>query len=81
MDNHRTLPPLNRIPRPASIRIHTMLGSIKIYDVSDWWISEGCLWMIGTNMNSSHEGRFSYPIVNMEHFNIDEYNSIGSNDE
>lgn len=62
----------HRNPRPASVRIHTMKGSIKIYEVEDWWVDEGVLCLVGTNSESNHNGKFFYPICNMEHFNIDE---------
>ena len=63
----------HRDPRPASVRIRTMRDSIKIYEVSDWWIDDGVLCLVGINSESNHSSKFFYPICNMEHFNIDEF--------
>jgi hypothetical protein len=49
-----------------------MKDTIKIYEVEDWWVSEGVLCLVGVNSSSSHKGKFFFPICNMEHFNIDE---------
>jgi hypothetical protein len=68
----RTVPPENRSPRKASIRIHTMLNRVKMYEATDWWIYDNCLSVIGTNIESNHEGRFYFPLCSIEHFNIDE---------
>jgi hypothetical protein len=69
----RTLPPHEqREKRPATIRIHTILNNIKMYDVSDWWIYDNCLGLIGVNVDSKHSGRFYFPLCNIDHFNIDE---------
>jgi len=62
----------NRTPRPGSVRIHTMKDTIKIYEVEDWWVADGVLCLVGTNTNSSHNGKFFFPLCNIEHFNIDE---------
>jgi hypothetical protein len=54
----------------TSIRIHTMLGRIKIYDAEKYFESDGKLIIYGKNSASGVKGKFVYPLVNIEHFNI-----------
>ena len=52
------------------IRIHTMLGRIKLYEVTAHKIENNELVLLGTNTASGHQGEFHYPIANYEHYNV-----------
>ena len=54
----------------VSIRIHTMLNRVKIYDVEKYYESDGKLIMYGVNSTSQVRGKFVYPLENIEHYNI-----------
>lgn len=54
----------------VSIRIHTMLGRVKIYDTEKYYESDGKLIIYGVNLASQVRGKFVYPLENIEHYNI-----------
>jgi hypothetical protein len=54
----------------VAIRIHTMLGRIKLYEVDSYRVEMGELVINGTNSTTGHTGEFHYPMQNYEHFNV-----------
>ncbi len=60
------------------IRIHTMLNRTKLYIATNVEVNTTSLIITGKNMTTGFEGNFSYPFVNIEHYNYfevaDDYN-------
>ncbi len=53
-----------------AIRIHTMLGRVKVYHAKFHSVANNELVIVGSNSESNVEGEFHYPLVNIEHYNI-----------
>jgi len=60
------------------IKLHTMLNRIKLYEVEKFNETTTALVIQGKNSATNCTGKFVYPLVNIEHYNIlnvdDNYN-------
>jgi len=54
----------------VSIRIHTMLDRVKIYEADNYFESDDKLIIYGHNVLSKIRGKFVYPLHSIEHYNI-----------
>jgi hypothetical protein len=53
-----------------SVRIYTMLGRCKIYAAERYYEADGKLIIYGMNEESKVKGKFVYPLINIEYYNI-----------